>query len=115
LGDLLKKSQIHLGVMGGRLDRSMAQDGRDIFEPDILTQHLARGCMSEYMGTANRRLNTGTLQGSPCDMGDRMSGLLAIKRFERSHGAKKDMVTLYRWPPCIQIGQKGITDILRKR
>jgi hypothetical protein len=41
LGDLLEQLQIHLGVKGGRLDRSMAQDGRDIFEPDILTQHLA--------------------------------------------------------------------------
>jgi hypothetical protein len=101
LCDLLKKSQIHLGVKGGRLDRSMAQDGRDIFERDVLTQHLARGCMSEYMGPANRRLNAGTLQGSPCDMGDRMSGLRASERFERSHGAEEDMVALYPRPPCI--------------
>jgi hypothetical protein len=115
LGHLLELSQIHLGVKGGRLDGSMAQDGRDIFEPDILTQHLARGGMSEDRGPAKQRLNASTLQGTPCHMGDGMSGLSAAERFERSHGAEEKMVALYPRPPCIEIGQKGVANVLRKR
>jgi hypothetical protein len=79
----------------------MAQDGLDIFERDILPQHLAGGCMSEDMGTANGRLNAGALQGRPCDMGDRMSGLSAGERLERCHGAEEDIVTLDPRPPRI--------------
>ena len=93
----------------------MAQDGRDLFESDILMQHLARGGVSEDVGSANWRLNTGTLQGRPGDMGDRVSGLSARERFERRHGAQEDLVALYPWPPGIYIGQKGVTYILWKR
>jgi hypothetical protein len=61
LGDLLEELQVYLGIEGSRLDRSMAQDLSDIFEPDALAQHLARGRMSEHMRSTARRLNAGTL------------------------------------------------------
>lgn len=60
----------------------MAQDGRDLFEPDILTQHLAGSGMPEDVGAANGRVHTGTLQGRSGNMGDRVSGLAARERFE---------------------------------
>jgi hypothetical protein len=105
LDNLRKPLQVHFGVQGGRLDRSMAQHGRNLFEPDILTQHLTRGGMSEDVGTTNWRLDSGTLQGSSGDMGDRMPGLSTREGLERCHRAQEDLLAWYPWPRGIEIPQ----------
>lgn len=65
----------------------MTEYGSDLFEPDILAQHLACGGVSEDVGSSNWRSNTGTLQGAPGDMADRVSGVSACERFERCNRA----------------------------
>jgi hypothetical protein len=83
----------------------MSQHGRNLFEPDTLTQHLTRGGMPEDVGTANGRLNTGTLQGSSGDMGDRMPGLSTREWLERCHRTQEDLRAWHPWSRGTEILQ----------
>jgi hypothetical protein len=115
LSDLREQLQVDLGIERRRLDRSMAQDLGDILEPDVLTQHLARGRMPKNMRPTARRLNTGTLQRGSGNVRDRVSGLTAREGPERRYRAKENVLAGHLRAPSGEIDQKSIAHILWQR
>jgi hypothetical protein len=93
----------------------MAQNLSNIFQPDVLTQHLARGRMPKNMRPTARRLNTGTLQRGSGNVRDRVSGLTAREGPERRYRAKENVLGGDLGARSGEIGQKRITHVLWQR
>ena len=102
-------SDVDLGIVRGRVRRTVTQYGADHVERRAALQHGSRSRMPEQIGSLRRGGDAATFDRTPNDARDGR----AAQRPERSIRSEEQLRSGYAGPASLEIVEHGVTRILR--
>ncbi len=109
---MLQERDVDLGVMGRRVDASVAQDQPDLLERDAMTQHLGRRCVPQDVRALDRRHDAGPLHEASHH---RRDAVTVPERPKRRDIAQEHVIARGGRGTVHEVVGDRIPDILRKR